>query len=431
MKKGLVLAGGGSKGAYHIGALIALQEMGYVPDLVTGTSIGALIGCMVAEKKTEEVVALWKRLTVEDVIAQGVSLNINMEEMFERKKDVLRFFKQTLKEKGVNIDPLKKMIENSLDFDALQASEIDFGLVTYMISQNRPVMITKKEMTRENCGSYLLASASCFPVFPVCSFEGEDYVDGGYADNLPIELAIQMGAEELIVVDLNSRIQHPEFFGRPNILYLRPQEDLGSFLDFERDELDRRITLGYFDMLKGWKRLVGVRCTFNPQQIDPALMRQFYWRLLEWEMELNRGKVRKSLNPFSAQPATSALKNYARQAMMEETEYGETALDLLVDLLLCPSAWTILDAKACLNECCQYYQAHLEELLEIIQQIKQMKLPALRRLFEKISEKELIIVLARLLREETAKNSLLLLMGIFSREFCAALMLCLALEENR
>lgn len=430
MKKGLVLAGGGAKGAYHIGVLMALQKCQIEVDIITGTSIGALIGCMAAQQRTDEVIALWKRLKVEDVIEEGVSLNINIEEMFERKQEVLRFFKQTLKEKRVNIDPLKKIIDQGLDFDRLINSDIDFGLVTYKISKNEAVMITKKEMNKENCRNYLLASASCFPAFPVCSFDNEEYIDGGYVDNCPVELALSMGAQELIVVELNTKPQHPEFLGRPNILTIVPHEDLGSFLDFDRDVLDYRIQLGYWDTMKALHQLEGVRCTFALNSIGSEYIQRYYKALLIWEMELNRGKVKKTMNPFSAQPISSFLKTYSSKMMLSVEEYGSAALDLLV-MILMDKQDVVLDGNQCILACLSYYKEHIHELTEIIQEITQMKLPAIKKLIDRFSEKELICIITKLILDTQAKNALLLIMGIFPKEFSAALMLACVIEENR
>ena len=47
------------------------------------------------------------------------------------------------------------------------------------------------------------ASASCFPVFPTHNFQNQSFIDGGYYDNVPVDLALDMGADEVIVVDMH------------------------------------------------------------------------------------------------------------------------------------------------------------------------------------------------------------------------------------
>lgn len=428
MKKALVLAGGGSKGAYHIGVLMALKELDEKVDIITGTSIGALIGCMVAQRETDQVIDLWKRISVSDVIEEGFSLN-SMEEMFEDRQQVLRFIKETWKEKRVNIDPLKKLIHESLNYERLMASPIDFGLVAWNVTNNCPEMIKKQEMTKENAENWLLASASCFPAFPICSFDGCEYIDGGYADNCPVELAINMGATELIVVDLNTRVVHPVFYGRPNIINIRPHEDLGSFLDFDRDTLDQRILMGYHDTLKAFQKLHGVHCTFEKDSVNEELMQRYYWSVLKWEMTLNRGNVRKTMNPFSDQPLTSYLKEYSRQTMLSQTQMGVAALDTLA-VIFGFYQENVQNGTWILNDCLDYYHQHTEQMQAILAEIRDMKLSSLKKLFDKINDLQLVIVIAQLLKEKEESKSLLLLMGIFPREFSAALLIDCAMEEK-
>ena len=61
-KKALVLCGGGAKGAYHIGVWKALQEIGYEPDIITGTSVGALNGALFTIGKADVAEELWKNI---------------------------------------------------------------------------------------------------------------------------------------------------------------------------------------------------------------------------------------------------------------------------------------------------------------------------------------------------------------------------------
>ena len=66
--KGLVLAGGGAKGAYQVGAYQALQEVGWQPDIITGTSVGCLNGVLFVLGKVREAVDLWKSLDIHGVL---------------------------------------------------------------------------------------------------------------------------------------------------------------------------------------------------------------------------------------------------------------------------------------------------------------------------------------------------------------------------
>lgn len=73
MKRALVLAGGGSKGAYEVGFIKALDELNIDFSIVTGTSIGALNGCLLAQGDKESLENLWKTLDVTQVFKDGFS----------------------------------------------------------------------------------------------------------------------------------------------------------------------------------------------------------------------------------------------------------------------------------------------------------------------------------------------------------------------
>ena len=73
--KGLVLAGGGAKGAYQVGAYQALQEVGWQPDIITGTSVGCLNGVLFVLGKVREAVDLWKSWDIHGVLEVPQSLD--------------------------------------------------------------------------------------------------------------------------------------------------------------------------------------------------------------------------------------------------------------------------------------------------------------------------------------------------------------------
>ena len=86
--------------------------------------------------------------------------------------------------------------------DRFYASPVDFGLVTVEYPSFRPVLLKKADIPPEKLCDYLMASAACFPAFQVRKIDDGRYVDGGYFDNVPINLAVDMGAEEIIAVEL-------------------------------------------------------------------------------------------------------------------------------------------------------------------------------------------------------------------------------------
>ncbi len=83
-------------------------------------------------------------------------------------------------------------------------SDIDYGLITYNFSTKKPLVISKKDISKDKLVDYLMASATCYPAFQMKDIDGDKYIDGGFYDNLPINLAIELGATEAIIVDLRA-----------------------------------------------------------------------------------------------------------------------------------------------------------------------------------------------------------------------------------
>lgn len=120
MKQALVLAGGGSKGAYQSGCIKALIKLGYNFNIVTGTSVGALNALLVVQKDYEALYKLWDEIKISDVLKDPINLNFSIESMISQTNLIEPFFKSYINEKGADITPLKKkfvlyiMIKNCL-----------------------------------------------------------------------------------------------------------------------------------------------------------------------------------------------------------------------------------------------------------------------------------------------------------------------------
>lgn len=287
MKRALVLAGGGSKGAYEVGFVTALKEMNIDYQIITGTSIGALNGCLLAQNDYDEMVKLWDEMDINTVFAGGFSDDfsfLEIDKMLDQSNLVASFFKKFIKEKGADITPLKTLIRSLLDEDKLLSSPIDFGLCTVQFPSLKPVLICKEEMEKEYIFDYLISSASCFPAFPVHTFNGQSYIDGGYYDNVPVDLAFDMGAAEVIVVDMKLEPTHEHYYNKPKVFYTHPRIDLGGFLDFSREALDRNRRIGYQTAKKAFHQLDGVIYSFHPYDSD--IFELFYKEILYLERKM-------------------------------------------------------------------------------------------------------------------------------------------------
>ena len=90
-KLAFVLSGGGAKGGYEIGFLKAINELSIHPDIVTGTSIGALNGCLIAQQDDQIAYDLWKNLTVDQVVIDGFSTDFSIDSLVSNTNLLLPF----------------------------------------------------------------------------------------------------------------------------------------------------------------------------------------------------------------------------------------------------------------------------------------------------------------------------------------------------
>ena len=248
-RKALVLAGGGARGSYQVGVWRALTELGWNPQIITGTSVGSLNGAMFALDLYETARDMWTSIRSQDVMELPEETR-NLTELHQFLRDVVRAG-------GMDVTPLEEIVERVLDEDALRASPIRFGLVTVEKRGLKPRELPLEEIPKGKVKDYLLASAACFPALQAKQIDGVQFLDGGYRDNMPTGLAQKMGAEELVCVDLEGvGITLPNRTGLPTTM-VRSYWELGDILHFDPDTARRNIELGYYDTLRAFGRLRG------------------------------------------------------------------------------------------------------------------------------------------------------------------------------
>lgn len=254
--RAVVLSGGGSKGAYEIGVWKALRKLHISYDIVTGTSVGALNAAFMVQKDYIKGLLMWYNLKSDMVYDSSMEIKSN--------KDFIKYAKKIVSDKGIAVDNLEATVKKHLNVRKVYKSNIDLGIVTVKFPSLKPIELTKKDIPRDKLADYLVASASCFPAFPMKKIGGEDYIDGGFYDNLPINLAISMGSTEVIAVDLDAigikkRVKDKNI----PIRIISPKSDTGSFLVFDKITSRKCISLGYNDTMKSFGKLDGEVFTFK------------------------------------------------------------------------------------------------------------------------------------------------------------------------
>lgn len=260
--RALVLSGGGSKGAYQIGVWKALRKLHIKFDIVTGTSVGALNGALITQKSYHHAIRLWKKMNLKLLFGENAINSTNDIEVMKM------YGNSIIKQGGMEAKELEELIEKEIKYKKFIKSNINYGLVTFNLTTKKPIQITKKEIPKDLIGDYLMASASCYPAFKKKEIEGNQYIDGGIFDNLPINLALSLGATEIIAVDLSA----PGIIRKPKkkvpTIKIKPRNKLTNFLNFNEEGAKRNINLGYNDTLKELGKLEGIKYTFKKGTIN-------------------------------------------------------------------------------------------------------------------------------------------------------------------
>lgn len=252
-KLALVLEGGGARGAYQAGVLKALFEAGYKFDGVAGTSVGALNGVMVAQNRFEDSIKIWDEIDFANVL----DINNMYGEKLANKdfdQDTIKYFygyfKKLVAQRGLDTTKIKNLIKANIDEDLLRNSGIDFGIMTYSRTEKQPVSIFAEDMPKGKVADYVMASAS-FPGFQKTVVSGQEYIDGGVYDNMPINMMLDRGYKDIVAIETKSSIPKKRPKDKDSqIHYIRPSEKPGRVMNFMQKSTERAILIGYLDALK-------------------------------------------------------------------------------------------------------------------------------------------------------------------------------------
>ncbi|MCI5552321.1 MAG: patatin-like phospholipase family protein [Tenericutes bacterium] len=264
--RAIVLSGGGSKGAYQMGVWAALKKLNIHYDIVTGTSVGALNAALMVQKTFYKGLFFWYNLNSKMIFNEDLKQDYHTK---EGKKEILKWYAKGVLNGGIEVKGLEDTIRQVIQPKKVLKSNVDMGIVTFNMKTLKPKIVKKKDLNENNLCDYLLASASCFPAFKMKTIEEENYIDGGIYDNLPINLAIDLGATEVIAIDLKE-VGFKQKVKNKNIpiTYIEPRNDIGSFLIFEKNMSRRAMRLGYNDTLKVMNYLDGVKYTFKKNDLE-------------------------------------------------------------------------------------------------------------------------------------------------------------------
>lgn len=237
---GLVLSGGGGKGAYQAGVFKALEQYGigdYI-TMISGASVGSLN--MVLYDSANAVLAekIWSEISPEQFLKIDANL-LDLREGIVSREGLINILDRHIDLDKIR-DSQRRLYVSVTEYDQYGQGE---GIVRYF----------SLNYHSDNEIKDILLTSSALPIiYPPVEIEGKMYRDGGIKDNLPIMPLYIEGIRNFIVVAMspNTTINY-EKYPDANFLFIKPHKSIGDFfdgtLDFSSTGAKLRMELGYLD----------------------------------------------------------------------------------------------------------------------------------------------------------------------------------------
>lgn len=286
-KTALVFSGGGSRGSYEIGVWKALNKLKIKPDMVFGSSVGAINAALFASNSVKKSAKLWQELETDTVFDLDIAHILeNVPDTFKDAllktdiigmpaEEILAYAREIVTKGGAGSTGLRKLLDTYISEPAIRKINTLFGITVTEYPSLDGHYLYLDDIPEGELIDYILASASCFPALQKCRIGEKLFIDGGYRDNFPVHMALEQGATTIIAVDLQTA-----GFVRRDIMKKAREEaeefhmieshlDLGNFLVFDRNNTAKLIDLGYFDTMKHWGKYDGDQYTFKKGEFTP------------------------------------------------------------------------------------------------------------------------------------------------------------------
>jgi NTE family protein len=193
MSVAFVLGGGGHLGAAEVGMLHALMKHGVRPDLIVGTSVGALHGAAVARNPSvasvEKLETTWGELAGLGVLGSSWFTDATI---LLRTRTHVR-----------SSDPLRRLVTRLLGVETFEELTVPFQCVAACIERSAEHWFSSGPLV-----DAILASSAVPGILPPVRIDGEHFIDGGIVNSVPLDRAIALGADEIFVLHVG-RLDRP------------------------------------------------------------------------------------------------------------------------------------------------------------------------------------------------------------------------------
>ena len=285
---GLVLDGGGARGAYQIGAWKALKEAGVRVNAVAGTSVGALNGALICMDDVEKAQKVWSEIAFSSVMDIDDEW---MEQLFQGEQTLGSIISEALRlltEGGVDIAPLRRLIHETVDEKKIRSSGKEFCIKTFSVTDRKELELGISDIPEGRLEDYLLASAYLVGFKNEKMEDGKRYIDGGIVDNVPVNALVSRGYTDIIEIRIygpgrEPRVRFPEDGER---YLIGPRVKLGSILEFDSERSRQNMKIGYFDAKRMLYGLEGIIYYIDQEHSD-----EWYERRMRDITDLERAEL--------------------------------------------------------------------------------------------------------------------------------------------
>ena len=232
----------------------ALDEAGIKYNAVSGTSVGALNGGLMAMRDLPRAIDAWNNMKLGKVIELDEEQEENLSRAFNGDiglDDVQRLIPEALeiiKNRGLDVAPLRAWVREVVDAKAIKESGVELYIATVSITDRKALEVKVNDLPEDQICDMLLASAY-HPTFRLEKLGGKFYTDGGFVDTLPLHALVTNGYKDIIAVRIPG-IGHNRRFKMPddvNVTYIATNADLGGVLNFDAEQSRRDMAIGYLD----------------------------------------------------------------------------------------------------------------------------------------------------------------------------------------
>lgn len=207
MKLGLALAGGGVKGAAHIGAIKALEENGIQVEAIAGTSIGSIVASLYAMGySTEKMLEIFKYFAKDIMKTSAGYFATNL----KQSKRLLGYGILS----GENTETALKECAREKNIKNMSDIKMPISIPTVDIVNSKKYVFTNADFKEDYYIKDALiekavrASSSYPGVFAPCAYKGHKFVDGGLLDNVPAGEVRKLGAEKVLTIKFSAGLEY-------------------------------------------------------------------------------------------------------------------------------------------------------------------------------------------------------------------------------